>query len=378
LLELEKLLKKNSFFLFGPRGTGKTSLIREQLLERAVVIDLLRQSEFSRLSESPGDLEYVIDGKLGSDQEKKWVVIDEVQKIPELLDEVHRLIEERSWHFLLTGSRARKLLLGGRAWIAQLFPFTWKELSSAGAWNMDRALRYGTLPRVYQSEEPLEELDAYLQAYLSLEVQAEGLTRNIAKFQRFLRTAALSCGQLVNFAAVGSDTGIPETTVKEHFEILKDTLIGFTLEPFTLTKKRKAIRTAKFYLFDNGVMNLLLNRLEFDRDSPHYGIVMEQWLINEVIAYNSYFRKKANLSFWQDKNGTYEVDLVVEGKVALEIKSTRKVTANHLKGLIEFRKEMPEARSILVSHDSVLQERDGIEIWPVEHFLEKLWNQELF
>ncbi|MDR3605800.1 MAG: DUF4143 domain-containing protein [Oligoflexia bacterium] len=380
ILQLKPLLAKNSFFLFGPRGTGKSSLIRDQLSEQAVVIDLLRQADFARLAENPELLEPII---LGKNPRPAEIVIDEVQKLPALLDEVHRLIEERRWRFLLTGSSARKLrrghanLLGGRAWVAELRPFVWKELAPHGQWRLDDILHRGTLPSLFFAEDSREALDAYLRTYLTIEVQAEGLTRNIPRFQRFLRTAALSVGQLVNYAAIGSDAGIPETTVKSHFEILSDTLLGFELEPFLGSKKRKAIRTAKFYFFDNGILHGLLGTETLTQDTDLYGRSLEQYLINEVAAYNSYARKKKELFFWRDKSG-YEVDLLVEGELAVEIKATRRAAERDLRGLVEFQKEKCVSRSVLVSRDPVPRKIGSTEFLPVELFLERLWGGDFF
>lgn len=243
ILDLRTLLAKKSFFVFGPRTTGKSYLVSKQLSDVVAVLDLLRGDVFLRLSANPADLEHLIEPRLAG--RKRWVVIDEIQRLPDLLNEVHRLIEQRRLRFLLTGSSARKLrrgavnLLAGRAWTAQLLPLTSQEIPNFG---LDRFLRYGGLPPVVQSDEPGEELYAYVHTYLHEEIQAEGLVRRLPQFSRFLTTAALANGQLLNFAALASDTAIPASTIREYYSILQDTLIGFLLEPWTRSNKRRPSR----------------------------------------------------------------------------------------------------------------------------------------
>jgi uncharacterized protein len=255
-LDLRRLLARKSFFLFGPRATGKTHLVRQQLQDRALVIDLLRSDLFLRLSVRPDDLENLIDIR----PKPRWIVIDEIQRVPELLPVVHRLIEQQRRRFLLTGSSARKLrrgsadMLAGRAWVAQLFPLTWSEIPS---FDLGRYLRFGGLPAIYLSRAPHEELRAYVSVYLQEEIRAEGIIRRLPPFTRFLRVAALSSGQLLNYAQLARDAAVPASTIREYYSVLEDTLVGWTLEPWRESRKRKAIQTAKFYLFDPGVMHEL-------------------------------------------------------------------------------------------------------------------------
>ena len=250
-LDLLTLLPKKSFFLFGPRSTGKSHLIRQQLKDRAVVIDLLQSDILLRLSSRPEDLEAMIDAGPAA----RWIVLDEIQRVPSLLPEVHRLIEARRLRFLLTGSSARKLrrgssdLLAGRAWVAHLFPLSWAEIPG---FDLHRYLRFGGLPQVYLGESPQEELRAYVSVYLQEEIRAEGIIRRLPPFTRFLRVAALSSGQLLNYAQVASDAEVAPSTVREYFSVLEDTLVGWTLEPWRESRKRKAIQTAKFYLLIRG------------------------------------------------------------------------------------------------------------------------------
>ena len=267
-LHLESLLEKKSLFLFGPREVGKTYLIKQKLLslkreEKVFVFDLLDHKIFHRLSTNPSLLESHVKETLRQThlkQQKVWIVIDEIQKLPFLLDEVHRLIEAYGWRFLLTGSSARKLkkqgmnLLAGRAWNAYLYPLSFYEIGEKN-FQLERYLLYGGLPFVYLSEHPEEELIAYRQNYLKEEIQMEGFVRNIPQFSRFLEGASLSHGKILNFTKIGSDYGISPSTVREYYSILEETFVGFLLEAWRKSQKRKAISKAKFYFFDNGVVN---------------------------------------------------------------------------------------------------------------------------
>src|SRR5579872_3505309 len=236
-LNLPDLLQKKSFFLLGPRATGKSYLIETQLAGQAVILDLLRSGLYLRLSASPWELENLIDAGLSA-KKHKIIVIDEIQKIPGLLDEVHRLIEKRKFRFLLTGSSARKLkhghanLLAGRAWTANLYPLSFSEIPH---FDLEHYLRFGGLPAIYGSSDPVEELHAYVQTYLYEEIQAESLVRKLPQFSRFLTVSALANGQMLNFAQIASDCGVPASTVREYYSILQDTLIGFMLTPWVKT-----------------------------------------------------------------------------------------------------------------------------------------------
>ena len=282
-LNLPDLLKKKSFFLFGPRSTGKSTLIRQQL-PQAIKIDLLRSELLLRLTAAPYDLEGIIESK-GRVLEAETVVIDEIQKIPALLDEVHRLIEERKWRFLLTGSSARKLkatgvnLLAGRAWISHLFPLTSAELGSD--FNLDKMLLHGGLPNVYLSASPSEEIAAYVTTYINEEIKQEGLVRKLPAFMYFLRLAASTNGQMLNFAKISNDIGVSAATIHEYYRILEDTMIGAVVESWQGSKKRKAITTAKFFFFDTGVCNQINEIKSIDRKSDLYGRSFEHWIFME-------------------------------------------------------------------------------------------------
>jgi predicted AAA+ superfamily ATPase len=378
LLDVGSLLGRKSFFLLGPRATGKSWLIRHTLASKSTVVDLLRGDHYLRLSSSPGELEAMVAAGAGA-RATQTVVIDEIQRLPELLNEVHRLIEERGLRFLLTGSSARKLrrghvnLLGGRAWSAELLPLTSREIPRL---QLDRYLRYGGLPPVQLSAEPDEELAAYVHTYLQQEVLAEGLVRKLPQFSRFLATAALANGQILNFAAIGSDAGIPASTVREHYAILVDTLIGFMLEPWVKSRKRKALSRAKFYFFDPGVVHTLAGTRELDRNSDIYGRSFEHFIGMELRAFLSYRRRRDELRYWQSTHD-HEVDFIVGDHLAVETKATRRVSPRDLRGLRALGEERLVRDRILVSQDPILATREGIRCLPWRAFLDELWQDAL-
>jgi predicted AAA+ superfamily ATPase len=373
-LDLFDFTDKKSLFLFGPRATGKTSLIKRQLSDRAFKIDLLKSQNYLPLSQQPSDLESMI-----AAQEKDLIVIDEIQKIPALLDEVHRLIEEKKIRFLLTGSSARKLkrhdanMLGGRASQTSLFPLTWHEISQVTDFDLERYLRFGSLPRVYLAEDPVEELSDYVDVYLKEEIMAEAAVRNLPAFSRFLKLAALSSGEQLNYANIAGDVGLSAKTIRSYFEILDDTLLGFELPVWRSGKNRKAVATSKHYLFDCGVMHALSGTKYLDRNSDLYGRSFEHFILNEVRAYRSYARKRWDLSYWRTHDGD-EVDLVIDDRIAIEFKSTRHVTGSDLKGLRKIRDEATWEKLIIVSQDPISKLADNILSLDWQSFLGRLWG----
>ena len=372
ILNLKQLLEKKSFFLFGPRGTGKTTLIREQIAEESLVINLLHTDYFLPLSENPSLLEEMI----AAASQKKWVVIDEVQKIPQLLNEVHRLIEEKHVRFLLTGSSARSLrrgganLLAGRAWTAHLFPLCSHEIPD---FQLDRYLQFGGQPAIYGSAEPHEELAAYVQTYLREEILAEGLIRKLPPFARFLKAAALSNGTQLNFANISNDCQVSASTVREYYSILEDTLGGFNLEAWTESRKRKATTTAKFYFFDTGVTHTIAGTKELDRNSNLYGASFEQFIGMEIRAYLDYRRIREPLTFWRTTNGV-EVDFLIGEKAAIEVKSTARATEKDKKGLRALQEEGVFQNFYLVTQDRIKTKKDNIIQIHWKDFLQQLWD----
>lgn len=373
-LKLTELLDRKSFFLFGPRATGKSTLVRQQLSGSATIIDLLDSRIFLRLSSAPYDLESLIDAG-----DHALVVIDEIQRIPELLNEVHRLIEGREIRFLLTGSSARKLrrgqanLLAGRVWEAGLFPLTWKE---APDFNLQRYLRYGGLPTVYLSPLPEEELDAYVNTYLKEEIMAEGLIRNLPPFTRFLRSIALANGEVINFTKLANDCQVAATTVREYVSLLDDTLVGFFLPAWSESRKRKAIKSGKFYFFDPGVTHTLTGTRTIDRNSDLFGRSFEQFIGMEIRAYLSYRRNKLPLTYWRSTHG-HEVDFLIGEKTAVEVKAAAHLTPGDFKGLKALAEERVFTDYFLVSQDPVASRQADIRAIHWEDFLNRLWRDEI-
>lgn len=365
--------------MLGPRSTGKTFLIHEQLKDRALVIDLLKSSTAMTLRNNPSELEAMV-----SATDKKLVVIDEIQKIPELLDEVHRLIEERGLIFLLTGSSARKLkrgnanMLGGRASQAFLYPLTWHELKRENLFELNKILRFGSLPRVYLSQSPQDELLDYVEVYLKEEIQAEALVRSLPNFSRFLKVAALNHSQIVNYTKVANDVGLSPTTIREYYQIIEDTLLGFVLPPWQEGGKRKPVSTAKHYLFDMGVCHTLSGTKTIDRNSNLYGMSFETFVTNEIRTYLSYRRIREELHFWRTKHQD-EVDLIIGDHTAIEIKSASRVSPRDTRSLRHLFDEQSWKHVYLLSQDPTprIYEKN-ISVMPWELFFEKLWSGDVW
>ena len=372
-LDISAVLKNKSCFLFGPRQCGKSYLVRETVRD-AYVFDLLSADTFGRLARNPSYIEEVC-------RENRPIVIDEIQKLPSLLDEVHRLIELRGFKFLLTGSSARKIrkggvnLLGGRARIRNIHPFSASELGEA--FELDKALNYGLLPGVWFSDDPEEDLSGYVTLYLEQEIMQEGATRNLPAFSRFLEIAALSNGEQINYQSISSEAQIPRSTVQEYFKILKDTLLAREVPVWRKGKSRKTVETAKFYLFDTGVTRRLQRRSPIAQGSPEYGHAFESWVLHELCSYADAFRRDAEIAYWRTRT-RIEVDFVVNGEIAIEVKATRNVSGNDLKGLRFISDEGSFGKRLLVCNEPVEREVDGIAILPWRSFIDRLWSGELF
>lgn len=368
LLDLEKLLSQKSHFLFGPRQTGKTFLIR-QVLKNARVYDLLDSSVYLALSRNPGR----IAEELGP--EDRLVVIDEIQRIPELLNEVHRLIEASGVRFLLTRSSARKLrrggvnLLGGRARTRYLHPLTYRELGDH--FDLKRVVRSGLLPAIYFSKDPREDLKAYAGTYLQQEIVAEGAVRNIPAFSRFLRIAALCNSSIVNFTNVANDAQVARTTVYEYFEILKDTLILRELGAWRKSKKRKPLASSKFYFFDVGVTAALQER-EFRSGTPEFGEAFETYIMHELTCYRDYVSGEP-LSYWRSTSG-FEVDFIIGDHTAIEVKAKETIAASDLKSLKALAEENKLKRYLCVSLEPRRRQVGEVSILPYQEFLDSLWG----
>ncbi|MFC1463159.1 ATP-binding protein, partial [Verrucomicrobiota bacterium] len=334
LLDLTPVLEQKSCFLFGPRQTGKTQLIKHRL-QQYRTYNLLHSDVFARLSHSPRKL------REETRPDDKIVIIDEIQKLPVLLDEVHAIIEETGVHFLLTGSSARKLkrtganLLGGRARTRHLHPFVLAELDSR--FDLLHALDVGLIPSIYLSGAPREDLEAYVGQYLKEEVAAEALVRNISAFSRFLAVAACCNGQIINYTNIGNDAQVPMSTVQEYFQILRDTLVGNDLPAWRQTTKRKPFATSKFYFFDIGVARFLQRRQNLQEGAPEYGQAFEAYVHHELRSYLDY-RGKEGLCYWRSTSG-FEVDFILMDTTAIEVKGKTNVNSRDLRGLRALREE---------------------------------------
>jgi predicted AAA+ superfamily ATPase len=369
LLDLKRLLRHRSVFLFGARQTGKSTLLHH-LFPEAVFFDLLEADTFRELSARPEYMRQTLPPGA------KLVVIDEVQKLPGLLDEVHLMIErDKELRFVLTGSSARKLkrgganLLAGRAWVTHLHPLVSAEIGSG---RLLSRLNRGSLPAVLDSELPHEDLKAYVGTYLHEEIRAEGLTRSVENFSRFLTVAGACNGEQVNYTEVGSDAGVPPRTVREYFQILEDTLIAYQLPAYRKTVKRKPVATSKFFFFDVGVANTLLKRSEIVPGSETYGRALEHMIFLELRAWLDYTRSDLPLTYWRSRS-RIEVDFVIGDRIAIEVKAKPRVAHRDLNGLRALDEELQLERKIVVCTEPRRRADEGVEILPVERFLEDLW-----
>jgi predicted AAA+ superfamily ATPase len=368
-----------TIFLWGPRQTGKTTLLRAAYPD-ALWIDLLKAEEYRRYLENPEWLR----GELAERRSIRQVVIDEVQKVPGLLDEAHWLHENRGVHFALCGSSARKVkrghanLLGGRAIRYELHGLTAQEIGKA--FDLTRALNHGYLPRMYQTDRPARFLNSYVADYLKEEVAAEGLVRNLPVFSGFLNAAALSDTELVNFSTISRDCGVSSPTIQQYFQILVDTLLGRWLPAYTKRPKRRVIAAPKFYFADVGVVNFLARRGTIQRGSELYGKAFENWVFHELCASNAYREAFAQISYWRLASGI-EVDFIINDmQLALEAKATPRVTSDHLKGLRTLVEDHPriKLRTVVCLEDKVRRTEDGILILPAREFCDRLVSGDLF
>jgi uncharacterized protein len=310
---------------------------------------------------------------------RKVNLLELFQKLPELLGEVHRLIEERGMHFLLTGSSTRKLkrghpnLLGGRARTQYFYPLVYQEIHD---FDLIRYLKFGGLPSVYLSDDPEEELLAYIDSYLKEEIQIEAQIRNLPQFSRFLKTAATCNGEIINYSQIGSDAEIPASTIREYFNLLQDTLMGFIVEPWQESEKRKAIQTSKFYFFDVGIPHILMNAFDVLLKTDSIGRSFEHWIAIEIKAYLSIKRINKPLNFWRTQQQD-EVDFIVNSDLAVEVKASERVREKMLRGLKKIKNENVFTHHILVTLDPTYQEIQGIKCMHWKMFLDLLWKDEI-
>ena len=368
---------KTSFFLWGPRQAGKTSLLRSTY-PGARRIDLLETDTFARYASEPHRLREEL---LATPE--PFVVIDEIQKVPALLDEVHGLIEARGVVFGLCGSSARKLrrghanLLGGRAVRYELFGLVSAELGER--FELDRAVNQGWLPRHYLTDDYRPLVRSYVNDYLKEEIAAEGLVRNLPDFADFLRIAAVGDTEVVNHSNIARECAVSAPTVKSYYEILQDTLLGRYLPAYVRRAKRRVMHAPKFYFADVGVVNELARRGRLERGAELYGKALESWVFHELSAHRAYSDEWCDLTYWKLSGGT-EVDFVIaDAAVAIEVKATRRVASHHLKGLREMAADYPGLRKkILVCLEPTARRTEaGIDILPAAEFARRLWAGEI-
>jgi predicted AAA+ superfamily ATPase len=379
IIKVADLLEERSLFLFGPRQSGKTSYIKHQLsLDAVKTYNLLDQGLYQRILRDPTLIRQELTALAPAGG---LVVIDEIQKCPELLDEVHLMIEEMNIRFLMTGSSARKLkrigtnLLGGRARYRSFHPFVYPELKEK-SFDLDRAINHGLVPYHYLSTNPEEDLQAYVGRYLTEEIAAEGLARSVTQFARFLQVAGTANAQLINYSSIANDAGVTRQTVQAYFDILRDTLLGYTLEPFTKTVKRKAITTGKFYFFDTGIVRVLKEIKVIPRGTKDFGDAFEHFLFLELRAFLDYMQPHGSLNFWRSKAG-HEVDFILNKTVAIECKVSRNLGSEDFKGLRALKEEGMMKRYLLVCMEETKRVLDGITVYPWRDFLDDLWQGHL-
>ena len=349
-------------------------LIRETLPPGTPSYNLLDHRVWLDLSADPTRMRQELEAR---DLRQALVVVDEIQKLPELLGEIHLLIETRGLRFLLTGSSARSLkragvnLLGGRARSRNLHPLSWKELGSR--FELLTALNRGLMPSIYFSDAPDEDLRAYAGTYLKEEIAAEGVTRNVPAFARFLEVAAVCSGTMLNKTEVANDAKVSRTTVIEYFEVLKDTLLGFELPAWGGSRKRKAIETAKFFLFDGGIRRALASLPPVVPGSPAFGDALEHFLCHELRTWIDVRRPGMDLHYWRSTS-QFEVDFILGGHTAIEVKATHSVSPRDLKGLKALAEEGVMKHLILVCQETTPRKIGDILVLPWEEFLQRLWS----
>ena len=375
---IDRFIELNSsFFLFGARGTGKTFWLKEKLSENSLIIDLLKSENYIALQNKPGYLEELIPNHY-----KGWIVIDEVQKIPILLNEVHRLIESKDYKFILTGSSARSLrkkgvnLLGGRAFTYKLYPLIAEELGSK--WDLERALEYGLLPSVYARHEnqPKKYLQSYINTYLREEVLQEGLTRNLGAFSRFMEIASFSQGSVLNMTEISREAQINRKVVEGYFNLLEDLLIAYRIPVFTRKAKRKLVSHSKFYYFDAGVYRQLRKASPLDSKPSVAGISLETLVLQHLIAINEYHDLDYQIYYWRTQYGL-EVDFILygpRGLISIEVKASDKIHPSDLKALKHFKEDYKVAKLYVFYGGSKKLYINDIEIIPVTTALKDLRN----
>lgn len=364
-----------AMFLFGARQTGKSTLLKERF-PKAIYIDLLKSDVRNRFKQHPEEFRE----SLLRYPPETLVIVDEIQKIPDLLDEVHWLMVEKGLWFILSGSSARKIKksgannLGGRAIPETLFPLVSAEIPD---FDIERAVQNGMIPRHYMVANARNRMRAYIDLYVKEEIIEEALVQNVDEFIRFMEVAAIMDGEILNYENVASDCGVSANTVKAYYKILVDTLLGFEVPAYRKVIKRKLYKSPRFYYFDIGIANHLTKRYQLAPKTPEYGHAFEHLIIQEIVAYLAYTNSDEELTYWHTYENI-EVDAIIgDARVAIEIKSTDHVDHDDKKGIMEFAKEHPNAKQILVSRDRISRRSGNVDLYYVTDFFKALWAGEI-
>lgn len=364
-----------AMFLFGARQTGKSTLLKERF-PKAIYIDLLKSDVRNRFKQHPEEFRE----SLLRYPPETLVIVDEIQKVPDLLDEVHWLMVEKGLWFILSGSSARKIKksgannLGGRAIPETLFPLVSAEIPD---FDIERAVQNGMIPRHYMVANARNRMRAYIDLYVKEEIIEEALVQNVDEFIRFMEVAAIMDGEILNYENVASDCGVSANTVKAYYKILVDTLLGFEVPAYRKVIKRKLYKSPRFYYFDIGIANHLTKRYQLAPKTPEYGHAFEHLIMQEIVAYLAYTNSDEELTYWHTYENI-EVDAIIgDARVAIEIKSTDHVDHGDKKGIMEFAKEHPNAKQILVSRDRISRRSGNVDLYYVTDFFKALWAGEI-
>ncbi|HHV04442.1 MAG: AAA family ATPase [Bacteroidales bacterium] len=362
-----------SIFLWGARQTGKSTLLN-MLFPGNIYIDLLKSDIYAKYQRKPSllreELTMLEDGS-------GPIIIDEIQKIPALMDEIHWLITNKNLRFIMSGSSARKLrrsganLLGGRALSAVLYPFVSAEVPG---FDLLRACNNGMIPRHYLVENPQKRIQAYVGDYLQEEIKEEALVRNLRVFTRFLEVAAFCSGEILNYSKIATDCGVSSVTIKDYFSILKETLIGYIVPSYTKHEKRRMVQSPKFYLFDVGLYNHLRHKNNLVPKTADFGKSFEHLIVQELIAYLGYTGSQEKISYWKTATGLEADAIIGEARIAIEIKATEEISFPDTKGLRAFKETHSRARLIAVSLDRLPRRTGAVEVFPADTFLKLLWE----
>ena len=362
-------------FLFGGRQTGKSTLLKERF-PKAVYIDLLKSDVRNRFKQHPEEFRE----SLLRYPPETLVIVDEIQKVPDLLDEVHWLMVEKGLWFILSGSSARKIKksgannLGGRAIPETLFPLVSAEIPD---FDLERAVQNGMIPRHYMVANARNRMRAYIDLYLKEEIIEEALVQNVDEFVRFMEVAAIMDGEILNYENVASDCEVSANTVKAYYKILVDTLLGFEVPAYRKVIKRKLYKSPRFYYFDVGIANHLTKRYHLAPKTPEYGHAFEHLIMQEIVAYLGYTNSDEELTYWHTYENL-EVDAVIgDARVAIEIKSKEHIDHDDKKGITEFAKEHPDTKQIIVSKDRISRRSGDVDLYYVTDFFKALWAGEI-